>query len=484
MYSSRKLPIGSVIAKIERVRVLHVVEDRLDPALQGVLERRHVDGRRRLELVRVDGLRTERAGQEDDPGDRREGGEHRDARAAPARVGQMAARGVGALGDGRRRPVERDRHDHDRDAGQEGQGGVRVEPVGDDVAEPAAPDQSGDDHQREREHDRLVDRQEQLAPRQRELHLEQRLRLGGSEGAGRLDRVGRDPPDAERGDAHRGRDRVDHRADHRGGRADGEQDHHRHQVGERRDDLHGVERGRDGAQDAFPAAGQDPDRHADQEGEDDRRQHQGERLHALLPEPHEGERDERREHGERRSRAAEAQHHDHARRHHARPGEPEQHVVDRRHQPLGERPEAVEDREGDVRVLGRALAEQPGLELVQALRQLGPGERLGPGQLVAPEPEAEQHHGQDRRHLRGPPAPAGAGTRQRRRADPAASDRHPEPRTWRPGSLHDPRSPRCGRSPPHAPAGRTWPPGVWRPSRRSTRRAAGRPLRRPAAVPA
>ena len=170
--------------------------------------------------------------------------------------------------------------------------------------------------------------------------------------------------------------------------------------------------------------------------------------------------------------------------HHARPGEPEQHVVDRRHQPLGERPEAVEDREGDVRVLGRALAEQPGLELVQALRQLGPGERLGPGQLVAPEPEAEQHHGQDRRHLRGPPAPAGAGTRQRRRADPAASDRHPEPRTWRPGSLHDPRSPRCGRSPPHAPAGRTWPPGVWRPSRRSTRRAAGRPLRRPAAVPA
>ena len=236
------------------------------------------------------------------------------------------------------------------------------------------------------------------------------------------------------------------------------------------------------AQDAFPAAREDPDRHADQEGEHDRRQHQGERLHALLPEPHQGERDERRGHDERRPPAAEAQHHDHGRRHHARPGEPEQRVVERRHQPLGERAEAVEDREDEVRVLGRALVEEPGLELVQALRQLGPGERLGPRKLVAPEPEAEQHHRQDARHLRGPAAPAGGGTRQRRRADPAASDRHPEPRTWRPGSLRDPRSRPCGRSPPPAPACRTWPPSARRPSRPSTRRAAGRPGRRPAAV--
>ena len=40
-----------------------------------------------------------------------------------------------------------------------------------------------------------------------------------------------------------------------------------------------------------------------------------------------------------------------------------------------------------------------------------------------------------------------------------ASDRHPEPRTWRPGSLRGPRSrPPCGRSPPHAPACRRRPP--------------------------
>ena len=63
----------------------------------------------------------------------------------------------------------------------------------------------------------------------------------------RLDRVRRHAADAERRDPDRRRDRVDHRRHDRRARADREQDHDRHQVGERGDDLHRVEHRRDRA---------------------------------------------------------------------------------------------------------------------------------------------------------------------------------------------------------------------------------------------
>ena len=53
-YSSRKFPIGSVIPKMNEVRVLDVVEPVLDPAQQRVVDRGRVDGGGGLELVRVD----------------------------------------------------------------------------------------------------------------------------------------------------------------------------------------------------------------------------------------------------------------------------------------------------------------------------------------------------------------------------------------------------------------------------------------------
>ena len=96
-------------------------------------------------------------------------------RALAAAVGQMAVRRVGALGDRLRRAVERDRHDHDRDAREQRERRVRVEPVRHDVAEALAADQPGDDHQRQGEHDRLVDRQQELPAGERELHLRERL---------------------------------------------------------------------------------------------------------------------------------------------------------------------------------------------------------------------------------------------------------------------------------------------------------------------
>ncbi len=73
----------------------------------------------------------------------------------------------------------------------------------------------------------------------------------GAERARRLHRVAGDAADAERRDAHGRRDRVDHRADHGRRRADREEDHDRHQVGERGHDLHRVEHRRDPAVEAL-----------------------------------------------------------------------------------------------------------------------------------------------------------------------------------------------------------------------------------------
>ena len=95
---------------------------------------------------------------------------------------------------------------------------------------------------------------------------------------------------------------------------------------------------------------------------------------------------------------------EHARRDRAGPGEPEQHVVDRGNQPLGERAEAVEDREDDVRVLGRALLEQPGLEARRGVR--GSSCQISdvrPGELAAPERNSR------RASAPRPPPPAPAG---------------------------------------------------------------------------
>ena len=100
---------------------------------------------------------------------------------------------------------------------------VRVQAARDDGAESAAADQAGDHDHREREEDRLVDAEQEHAPGERELHL-RRASAGGSapiEAAASTVFVAH-APDPERGDAHGGRDRVDHRRDDGGGRADRE----------------------------------------------------------------------------------------------------------------------------------------------------------------------------------------------------------------------------------------------------------------------
>ena len=178
---------------------------------------------------------------------------------------EVPLRRVGARGDRLGRAVERHRHDHDRDAAEDRERRVRVDAARDDGTEAAAADQAGDHDHREREQDRLVDAEQQHPAGERELHLRQHLAPGRAHRCGSLDGVRRHAADSERGDAHGWRDRVDHRRDDRCRRADREQDHHGHQVGERRHDLHRVEEGRDRRIEPIGAACNDPDRDPDEE---------------------------------------------------------------------------------------------------------------------------------------------------------------------------------------------------------------------------
>jgi hypothetical protein len=92
----------------------------------------------------------------------------------------VAADRIRAVGDRGRGAIQRDGHDHDRQPGEDRQRRVRVQAVGDDVAEPAPPDQARYHDEREREHDRLVDGQQELPAGERQLDLEQRLRRRGA----------------------------------------------------------------------------------------------------------------------------------------------------------------------------------------------------------------------------------------------------------------------------------------------------------------
>ena len=211
----------------------------------------------------------------------RSGGE---PRAFPAGTIEMALRRIGLLRDCLGHPVERDRHHDDRRARKDRKRRVRVEAVRHRGAEPAfGVDQACDDDHREGEEDRLVDRQEQQAARERQLHLPEHLAFRRSERGRRFDRVRRHAADSERRDPNSRRHRVDHRRDHGSRRPDREEDDDGHQVGEGRDDLGRVEHRRDHPVEAVRSAGDDSERNADEQGERDGDEHQRQRLHALVP---------------------------------------------------------------------------------------------------------------------------------------------------------------------------------------------------------
>ena len=281
------------------IRVLHrldrVVDGAGDPA---VAEARLVDRARDRDVVGEDAADAGRAGDQcarDDRGERPE----REQPLAPlllARQHVVSGR-VGAVARGLGGTVERDRHDHDREARDHRLADVEVGEGADHrVAQAAAADQGGDDNHREGHHDRLVDAEHDRPAGERQLHPGQHLQAGRAERIGGLHRLVLDAADAERGDPYGRRHGVDHRRDDRGRVPDREQDHDRHQVRERGHDLHGVEHRGDQLLNRVAAAGEHPERDADRKRYEHRRRHQRQRLHALLPQAHEAEGGERREH--------------------------------------------------------------------------------------------------------------------------------------------------------------------------------------------
>ena len=331
---------------------------------------------------------------------------------------------VGALGHRRGRAVERDRHDHDREAAEHRERGVRVEPVRHDVAEPAPADQPGDHDHREREQDRLVDGEQHHPPRQRQLHLEERL-APVAPIASTASTVSRHAADPERGDADRRRDRVDHRRDHRRGRPDREEDHDRHQVRERGHDLHRVEHRRDRALDAV-ASGRRARRSASRSAARAATATSISASVSMLG-----------SHRPISANAANAASTPSAARQPPKrstisapgarpdPRQPQDQVAEPAHEPVDEHPEAVEDREHEARVLGVALVDQPALEVVEVLRERVPGQPGRPRELAAPEQERDEHERDDRGDLRRAgraTAAMRAGSARRGDAAPLATD--------------------------------------------------------------
>ena len=169
----------------ERVRVLDVVEHRLDPRQQPVARRscassrrrRRAAARRRRTPITATAVATEARRRRR----RRSSVRCRWAgfvRSATASVTRSSAIAMTTMTMPARMRERR----------------VGVQSADDDVAEALAADQPGDHHHREREDDRLVHGEQQHPARERELYFREHLRARRAHRLGRLDRVRRRRP--------------------------------------------------------------------------------------------------------------------------------------------------------------------------------------------------------------------------------------------------------------------------------------------------
>ena len=175
------------VAEEERAGVLDVVEPPLDVDAKPVLRR----------PARPDGAGAEDVAERGRKDDRHHAGGGVQAQNAGLLRGQVPLRRIGAVCHRLGRAVEGDRHDHDRGAREDREGGVGVEAVRDGVTKPRAADQAGNHDHRKREQDRLIHREEKHPPRERKLHLRQHLPPCCPESSRRLDGVRRDAADTE-----------------------------------------------------------------------------------------------------------------------------------------------------------------------------------------------------------------------------------------------------------------------------------------------
>ena len=134
---------------------------------------------------------------------------------------------------------------------------------------------------------------------------------------------------------------------------------------------------------------------------DDSREHQRERLHALAPRGRMQR--ERRERGERPDRGARTppKRSTTSTPTAAAPSQVIQsdELVEPGDEVVQERREAVEGSEDEARVVGVALVDEPGLEVVEVRRQRGPDEPARPRVLALETEVADQHHADDRGDL-------------------------------------------------------------------------------------
>ncbi|MEI2777186.1 MAG: hypothetical protein V9G19_14685 [Tetrasphaera sp.] len=177
---------------------------------------------------------------------------------------------LGALARGRGGPVEHDGDHHDGDAGDRGLPDVeRLQGIDDIASQAGTVHERRDGSHRQRGHRALVDADDDRPLGHRQLDMPQQLAARHSQGAGRLDRVPRDRPDAVLGDADQRRERVDEGQDNRCRGTDAEEERDGGEVGEGRHRLHDVEHRGDERRDSRAARHRDADRQPDQARDDD-----------------------------------------------------------------------------------------------------------------------------------------------------------------------------------------------------------------------
>ncbi len=203
--------------------------------------------------------------------------------------------------------VERDRGEHDAEAGGERQVGIELLQACQHLAADVAGAELRRDHDdAERHHDHLVETQQDRLASQRHLHLAEQLRAGGPERKTDLGRHDRNLAEAEAGEPNRGRHREDQRGDHRGGYADAEERDARDEVDVGRHHLRRVEHRAQPPLGAVGEPGPDAERHTDQHGQRNRHQHDRQGDHRQVPEAEEPDGEHRRR-GKRRGAPAGAQ---------------------------------------------------------------------------------------------------------------------------------------------------------------------------------
>src|SRR5471032_2722317 len=114
-------------------------------------------------------------------------------------------------------------------------------------------DHRGDNHHRQRQHQRLVNTRHDGWHRQRQLYFEQQLAWAGPEGLRGLNQVFRYLINPENGQAHNRRQGEDNSDDNPWHITDTKQHDDRHQIDERRRGLHGIEQRTDNFRRAFTA---------------------------------------------------------------------------------------------------------------------------------------------------------------------------------------------------------------------------------------